>query len=387
MRLGFFRLVLFVTILLCGGCRDGRRREIDRAEVAALLNRVAEWQIENFSYTEEGSPGKLHDYGIDAWTNATFYTGLLDWAEVAPEPAAARYLEWLRSIGEKNSWVIPANFVDTRYGIHHADELCVGQFYLGMYGRYGDPRMVEGVKARIDSITANPPSNDMSAGAKQSWTWCDALFMAPPVYAGIAAIEGDEGYLAFMYTLFRRTYSHLYNETDGLFWRDDTYFDKREANGANVYWGRGNGWVAAGLARLLRLLPADSVYRPFYEELFVRFVARLAKFQDADGFWHASLLDPASYPAPETSATALITYAMAWGVNNGLLDGTEYLPAITKGWKALSTAIDAEGRVGWVQPIGASPQSVTAESTAVYGAGAVLMAGAEIYKMDDSRTK
>lgn len=381
MSLGF-RLALWGTIFLFGGCHDGRRGKIDRAEVAALLDRAAEWQIANFDYAEEGSPGKLHDNGIDAWTNATLYSGLLDWADVSPEPAAARYLDWLGAIGEKNGWAMPANFVGTRYGIYHADELCVGQFYFGMYGRYGDPKMVEGVKARLDSIMANPPSVDMTAKVKQSWTWCDALFMAPPVYAGMAAIEGDDRYLVFMDTLFRRTYTYLYNETDGLFFRDDTYFDKKEANGANVYWGRGNGWVAAGLARVLERLPADSSYRPFYEGLFVRFVTRLAELQGVDGFWHASLLDPASYPAPETSATALITYAMAFGVNNGLLEEKCFLSAIARGWKALKTAIDADGRVGWVQPIGASPQSVTADSTAVYGVGAVLMAGAEIYRMN-----
>ncbi len=180
MSLGF-RLALWGTIFLFGGCHDGRRGKIDRAEVAALLDRAAEWQIANFDYAEEGSPGKLHDNGIDAWTNATLYSGLLDWADVSPEPAAARYLDWLGAIGEKNGWAMPANFVGTRYGIYHADELCVGQFYFGMYGRYGDPKMVEGVKARLDSIMANPPSVDMTAKVKQSWTWCDALFMAPPV--------------------------------------------------------------------------------------------------------------------------------------------------------------------------------------------------------------
>lgn len=368
-----------VSLLTCSKRPDGRNR-IDVHELAALLDRIADWQIANFEYLPEGSSGSLHDHGIDSWTNATLYTGLSRWAEVAPAPQ--EHLDWLLSIGEKNGWAMPANFTDYSYGFHHADELCVGQFYLGMWERYRRPEMLAGVVERVAAIMADPPSADMRAGAKQSWTWCDALFMAPPVYAALASIEGDARYLAFMDTMFKRTYDHLYNEADGLFFRDDTYFDQKEANGGNVYWGRGNGWVAAGLAGILRSLPRDSPYRPFYEDIFRSFVPRLVELQDDGGAWHASLLDPDSYPAPETSATALITYAVAFGVNNSLLDPATYTPAALKGWQTITRAVDADGRVGWIQPIGASPKATTAESTAVYGVGAVLMAGAEIYKMN-----
>ncbi len=352
---------------------------IDREEVSALMARVADRQIENFSYAENGSPGRLHDYGIDAWTNATLYKGVLEWANTVP--GSGKYLDWLREIGDKTDWTMPTNFVNHSYGLHHADELCIGQFYLGMYRRYGLPEMIAGVKARIDRIMASPPSPDMNARMKQSWTWCDALFMAPPVYTALAAVEGDAKYLDFMDTMFKRTYDHLYNGADGLFFRDDTYFDKREANGANVYWGRGNGWVAAGLAGILCELPKESPYRPFYVELFQRLITRLVSLQDEGGFWHASLLDPESYPAPEISATALTVYALAYGVNEGLLDRVTYLPAIAKGWSAIVSAIDAEGKVGWIQPIGADPKQTSRDMTAPYGVGAVLMAGAWVYKL------
>jgi len=365
----------------CDGC-TACRPAIDRDEVAAVMERVADRQIADFTYSAEGSAGRLHDHGIDAWTNATLYLGMLRYAEAMPGGQDA-HLEWLSSIGERNGWAMPANFTKYSYGLHHADELCIGQFYLGMWGRYRRAEMLAGVKARVDAIMADPPSDDMRAAAKQSWTWCDALFMAPPVYAALAAAEGDGRYLEFMDTMFRRTCRHLYNEADGLFFRDDSYFDKREANGARVYWGRGNGWVAAGLANVLDAMPADSKYRPFYEELFRRFIPRLAALQSEAGFWHASLLDPGGYPSPETSVTALVTYAAAWGVNNGLLDRATYAPIVAKGWRAIVKAVDEDGRVGWIQPIGADPRTVTKDMTAVYGVGAVLMAGAEIYRMAD----
>lgn len=97
--------------------------------------------------------------------------------------------------------------------------------------------------------------------------------------------------------------------------------------------------------------------------------------------WHASLLDPASYPSPETSCTTFIVYALAYGINEGLLDKDTFLPILVKGWNAQVSAVDADGKLGYVQPIGADPKKVTRNMTEVYGVGAFLMGGCEIYKM------
>ena len=99
------------------------------------------------------------------------------------------------------------------------------------------------------------------------------------------------------------------------------------------------------------------------------------------GFWHASLLDPASYPSPETSCTTFIVYSIAYGINEGLLDKEIYLPVMIKGWNALVSAVEPNGKLGYVQQIGADPKKVTRDMTEVYGVGAFLMAGNEIYKM------
>ena len=158
---------------------------IDEQKIAQAAEKVAQWQINNFSYLNSGN---LHDYGIDAWTNGVFYLGLAKWASVSAE--GEKYLDWLyHEIGQKNNWQIPANFINyPKYGIYHADELCVAQFYLELFDMYKDHQLIEATKNRLDSIMENPPSNDMSFHNKQSWTWCDAVFMAPPVYLGIARI-------------------------------------------------------------------------------------------------------------------------------------------------------------------------------------------------------
>ena len=110
--------------------------------------------------------------------------------------------------------------------------------------------------------------------------------------------------------------------------------------------------------------------------------ARILALQQGDGLWRASLLDPESYPGGEVSGSGFYCYALAWGINNGLLDRQTYQPAVQKAWRALTQCVDNNGRVGWVQPIGADPRkNFNAESWEVYGTGAFLLAGSEVIKL------
>lgn len=208
------------------------------------------------------------------------------------------------------------------------------------------------------------------------------LVHGSPVYAKLFTLTGDRKYLDFMNREYRASYDYLFDKDEQLFYRDQRYFDKREANGQKVFWGRGNGWVLAGLVEILQALPENEDTREFYRDLFVRLSNRIAGLQSADGYWHASLLDPASYPSPETSSTGFITYALAWGVNNGLLERTKFMPVIEKGWKAMVDALEPDGKLGYVQPIGADPRKVTREMTEVYGVGAFLLAGCQMCKIN-----
>ncbi len=353
-----------------------------KTQIETQLSKVANWQVNNFTYQETGN---LHDYGIDSWTNSVLYIGLWEWAIVSEDIATQK---WLENIGSKNNWKIPANFKNyPKYQLYHADELCIAQFYLNAYSTLNDSSIITPTIERINWIMNNPQNLDMSHSNKQSWTWCDALFMAPPVYSKLAQLTKNKSYLDFMDKHFRNTYNHLYDKNENLFFRDDSYFNKTEANGKNIFWGRGNGWVAAGLVNILKTIPLDSELRPFYEEIFSELITKLVSLQSKDGFWHASLLDTSSYPAPETSATALITYALAYGINNNILEPKKFLPATTKAWNALTSVIDNNGKLGFVQPIGADPKKVTKDMTAVYGVGAFLLAGTELIKLTETPIK
>ena len=89
-------------------------------------------------------------------------------------------------------------------------------------------------------------------------------------------------------------------------------------------------------------------------------------------------------PGPETSGTAFFTYGMLWGVNNGYLDKATYAPVIEKAWKYLSeTALQPDGSIGFVQPIGEKPdptKTVDAHSQAPFGTGAWLLAACEMVR-------
>jgi rhamnogalacturonyl hydrolase YesR len=114
--------------------------------------------------------------------------------------------------------------------------------------------------------------------------------------------------------------------------------------------------------------------------------ASVAKIQSKDdGLWRPSLLDENEVPHPETSGSAFFCYAMAWGVNNGILEKKKYLPAIKKAWTGLNSYVTAEGKLQWVQPIGASPDKVTADNYQEYGSGAFLLAGSEICKLSSNQ--
>ena len=108
--------------------------------------------------------------------------------------------------------------------------------------------------------------------------------------------------------------------------------------------------------------------------------AALKPLQGADGFWRASLLDPTEVPNPETSVTALITYALAWGIRHGHLDAAEYTPLTVRAWNGLmALALHPDGQVGYTQPQGHIPEPAYYNSTSDHGTGAFLLAGCEVY--------
>ena len=113
---------------------------------------------------------------------------------------------------------------------------------------------------------------------------------------------------------------------------------------------------------------------PFPADYAASSVSVQPPYQQADGFWRTSLLDPESYPAKESSATSLFCYGLAWGIEQGYLDSDTYLPVVNKAWSALEECIHEDGMIGWVQLPAFNPRDVEFEHNIDYGAGAFLLA-------------
>ncbi len=328
------------------------------------MERVADWQLANPSRHRPTD-----------WTQGAGYTGFMALSRISENP---RYVEAMIRMGESNQWRLGRR-------PYHADDHVVGQTYVELYFLKRDPKMIEPMRASFDRILANPrnfPTLDFTQrGIDDLWSWCDALFMAPPAWVEMWKATGEGRYLEFGITNWWRTSAYLYDTSEHLYFRDSTYFNKREENGRKIFWSRGNGWVMGGLVRVMSHLPKNHPERPRFEQQFKEMAEAILKCQQPDGLWRSSLLDPEHYPLKETSGSSFYTYALAWGVNEGLLDRKRFEPAARKAWAALVQCVNAEGKLTHVQPIGADPKRFDPEATEVYGAGAFLLAGSEMHRL------
>ena len=339
--------------------------DITPQSILNIMQWVADWQL---AHPSQHTPTD--------WTQAAGDAGMMALAGISGDP---KYREAMYAMGASNHWELgPRKYM--------ADDHCIGQTYAELYFHYRKPKMIEPMRQRFDWILAHPPTTtslDFSqpGHGQERWSWCDSLFMGPPTWVRLYAATDDPRYLNFAVSNWWRTTDYLYDTNEHLYFRDSTYFKKREANGQKVFWSRGNGWVMAGLVRVLQYLPMNYPDRPRFEELFKRMADIILTCQQPNGLWRASLLDPESYPLKETSGSGFYTYALAWGVNQGLLDRAKFAPAVRKAWTALVGCVDADGKLTHVQPIGADPKKFDPESTEVYGVGAFLLAGSEMYRM------
>jgi len=368
MRPVILRFTLCTALLAAVAASAQETRGISEAwtpeAISANARRVADWMA---AHPKKHNPRD--------WTYGAFYAGV---AALGLADPTQPYLDQIRQLGQTNRWtLLPRTY--------HADDHCIGQSWLEVAAFDNNPACLEGLRKTYDTIFANPHAGPLDFKAKDNqkrWSWCDALFMSPTVLVRMYGLTGDTKYLTFMDQEYQATADFLFSKEDHLFFRDSRYFEKQTLNGKHVYWCRGNGWVFGSLPIILRDLPADWPTRAFYVNLYKEMAAAIKQAQQPDGAWRPSLLDPADPALQEMSGTSFFTYGFLWGINNGFLDRAEYLPSVQKSWKAITQNINAEGRLGWVQPIGDRPvASYTAEDTEVYAVGAYLCAAMELRKL------
>ncbi len=343
--------------------------------VIPIMKKVCDWQLvhlSDFRYIPKSN--KFVRIPNDGWIRSVFFTGVLALYQTSKAPKYLRAaLNWAKS----NHWEPGPR----RY---FADDQCAGQVYTELYFIKKDPRMIAPLKKAFDAILQNPQRGPVVGWDRyKNWSWCDALFMAPPAWARLAAATHNLKYLDLMDTLWWDTTNYLYDKEEHLFYRDERFKGKKSPGGKKIFWSRGNGWVLAGLARVLQYMPSTYPDYPKFLQLFREMAIKIAALQGRDGLWRSSLLEPNAYPQPETSGSALFCYALSWGINQNIVNRRQFLPVVKLAWQGLVKAVQPDGKLGWVQPVGASPDSVKKDDTMAYGSGAFLLAGSEVIKIRD----
>lgn len=351
-----------------------------KAGVLEIINKVnGYWQANH------PTPGRAF------WDVAAYHTGNMEAYFITKNETYRKYSEaW----AEHNQWMGAKsnNKAEWKYTYGEKDDyvlfgdwqICF-QTYIDLYNLQKGEKKI--ARAReVMEYQMSTPRNDY-------WWWVDGLYMVMPVMTKLYKVTGNRLYLDKLYEYFRYADSLMYDREEKLYYRDAKYvYPKHKTlNGKKDFWARGDGWVFAGLAKVLNDLPEDDPHRSEYINRYKGIAEALKKAQRPEGYWTRSLLDPAQAPGPETSGTAFFTYGLLWGINNGYVDEKEYLPAVIKSWDYLTkTALQPDGKIGYVQPIGerAIPgQVVDRNSTANFGVGAFLLAACEMYRYLDTRSK
>lgn len=316
------------------------------------------------------SPGAKADptHTGNIWTKGTYLQGVMALYRTNNDPSLYKYaVDWAGAF----NW-------NSRSGSRttNADDQCCMQTYIDLYE-------IEKEQPRIEN-TVVCMDNMVNQTAVNYWTWVDAIHMSMPALAKLSVVKGDTKYSEKAYKLYSYTKDTmgLYNASKGIWWRDADF------KGTDVYWSRGNGWVIAALAKVLNVLPETDPHYNEYKATFKEMAAALKSCQRSDGFWNPDLLNPENFGGKETSGTALFTYAMAWGVNKGILDSQTYSPCVASAWNGMiKDSLHTNGFLGWVQGTGKQPsdgQPLSYDKVPNFedfGLGAFLMAGSEVYKL------
>lgn len=312
------------------------------------------------------------------WTRGVYYEGLMAFYSIYPKQ---EFYDYAVAWAEFHKWGMRSGNT-TR----SADDQCCAQTYIDLYNILPDPERIENIKVCMDMLVNTPQVND--------WSWIDAIQMAMPVFAKLGVTLNNPKYFKKMHEMYMFTRDQhgdngLFNEADGLWWRDKDFDPPyKEPNGEDCYWSRGNGWVTAALVRVLQTIPEDETYRQQYIDDFKRMMEALVPIQREDGFWNVSLHDPSDFGGKELTGTSLFVYGMAYGVNSGLLERGKYLPVLLKAWNGLiKSCLHENGFLGYVQGTGKEPkdgQPVSYDNIPDfedYGLGCFLLAGSEVYKL------
>jgi rhamnogalacturonyl hydrolase YesR len=331
--------LMWVSVLALAGCagiRSGARNDVFEAwPKGTSPEDVGGRIVERFlaqphsQYGRKGNPKQITYPDVCTW-----YGSLCFAKETQNGGLAARLAQRFEPLFGAEARLVPLP--------NHVDNSVFGALPFELYLQTKEARYLAMGKAFADAQWAPAQGKDATPEARaftdkgltwQTRFWIDDMFMITMVQAQAFRATGDRAYID-------RAAKEMVVYLDELQRPNGLFF---HAPDVPFFWGRGNGWMAAGMAELLRSLPADNRDRPRILEGYGKMMSALLTYQSSDGMWRQLIDDEAAWP--ETSGTAMFTFAMITGVKNGWLDAQAYGPAARKAWLALVTYMDENGDI------------------------------------------
>lgn len=167
----------------------------------------------------------------------------------------------------------------------------------------------------------------------QTRLWIDDMFMITIIQSQAYRVTQNEIYI-------NRAANEMVYYLDELQRPNGLFY---HAPDVPYYWARGNGWMAVGMAELLKVLPENNPNRKRIMDGYLTMIHSLKEYQNENGLWNQLIDQPDCWP--ETSGSAMFTYAIIIGLKQGWLDSSEYLPIVRMAWLGLVAYIDENGDV------------------------------------------
>ena len=372
-----------------------------------LAKKVNDYWIKTGGNTGNDATNYNHGHSVTSefWAPSVFYTGNMEAYYLTGDE---NYTDYANRWGSNNiynntAWNTKAD--SGRTGKYFPDNHTSFQTYLDMYAITAEGGF-DASDEKIQNVV--PVMNEMEQMSISDlknkngyWDRIDFFYMELPNWTKMYLLTGEDKWLDKLRALYDDRKAELYDEETGLFYRDKNYVydpnatynpdsngnnQKISPNGKKILWSRGNGWAIAALTKILQDLPDDRIDdRKEYETVFKKMAATLIQVQGEDGFWRMNLDDYDHDIRPETSGTVFFAYALAWGINNGLLDKGTYYPAVKKAFLGLNAnAIRPDGLVGRSELISAYPNpscSLGIGSSQSYAPAATVMFLSELSKL------
>jgi unsaturated rhamnogalacturonyl hydrolase len=288
---------------------------------------------EHFAVTPHGNVGRTNAVTSIIYPETCAWYGALTFAQLSSNhDLTARLIRRFEPLFGEEARLVPRPV--------NVDSTVFGSVPLEIFIQTREPKYLELGKRFADTQWETPAGNAAARLTPQvagwverglSWHsrfWIDDMFMITLVQVQAFRATGQPRYLDHA-ALEMTAYLDELQKTNGLFYH---------APDVPFFWGRGNGWVAAGMSELLRSLPENHPQRARILAGYKKMMASLLQFQGGNGLWRQLIDHPESFA--ETSGSGMFTFAMITGVKNGWLDEKTYGEAARRGWLGLVQYLD-----------------------------------------------